>query len=118
MSKRTESFTTAKYLLLNAADAIERVMTSYKEVIELSGYTSICCDMFETFERIKSNDLTTASRSIVQSKGVVYESSFQNSIKIDKISVVTPNGDTIVPCLSLDIQPGMNLLITGENRIL
>ena len=45
----------------------------------------------------------------------VLESKYQNSITIDNISVVTPNGDMIIPSLSLDIKPGMNLLITGPN---
>lgn len=38
-----------------------------------------------------------------------------DTISIQNISVITPNGDLIVPSLSLDIKPGMNLLITGPN---
>jgi ABC-type uncharacterized transport system fused permease/ATPase subunit len=136
VSQRTEQFTTARNLLNSAADAIERILTSYKEVTELTGYTRRVYDMFETFKNCKTNATTEVQlRPMITSKtstnantnidfintkimGKIIEYSKEDKcadIIIDSISIVTPNGDIIVPSLSLKLKPGMNLLITGPN---
>jgi len=129
ISERTEQFTTAKNLLISAADAVERIMTSYKELIELTGFTRRVYDMFQMFESVKRLDetrvdlrndpnsavaqLTTSNKDQEVSDsskalnnnpmGVVCESVDQNSIIVESISIVTPAGDLIVPSLTLKV---------------
>lgn len=134
ISNRTEQLTTARNLLNAAADAVERILTSYKEIIELTGYTRRVYDMFQIFhnsnylsinqlETPKEHSALTAASNLdiksinlkkPQGKTIVYKND-DTDIVIESISVITPNGDIIVPSLSLRLKQGMNLLITGPN---
>lgn len=50
--------------------------------------------------------------------GLIFYDSDNMSIKLRNVPVVTPNCDIVVPNLTLDIEPGMHLLITGPSKFI
>ncbi|KAH8308504.1 hypothetical protein KR059_002330 [Drosophila kikkawai] len=132
VSERTQYLTTARNLLISAADAIERLMSSYKEIVALAGYTYRVAGMMDVFEETSQGIYckTSVAQSDDQSNGIIefrngkpiakgriiYTDDPKNmSISLREVPVVTPNCDIVVPKLTLCIEPGIHLLITGPN---
>ncbi|XP_031834072.1 ATP binding cassette subfamily D isoform X2 [Nomia melanderi] len=137
VSERTRYLTTSKNLLSSGADAVERLMSSYKELVALAGYAARVSEMLDVF---KDAALCKYRRNIVSSpmkiangnankileriielkdgtpviKGIVQEST-DGSISLINVPIVTPNCEVIVPKLSIHIEPGDHILITGPN---
>ncbi|XP_072026862.1 ATP-binding cassette sub-family D member 2-like [Amphiura filiformis] len=135
VSLRTQAFTTAKSLLLSLADATERVMSSYKEITELAGYTARVSDMLTVFEEVSKGRYTRTGVSsskkhntqgkhthkalermegnlTVDGKVTITDSAL---IVADDVPIITPNRDVVVSSLTLKVTDGMHLLITGPN---
>ncbi|CAF1993907.1 unnamed protein product [Rotaria magnacalcarata] len=127
ISSRTEAFTVSKNLLSSGADAVERVISSYKEIAQLAGYTNRVYTMLHVFEecaheRYQLRPMTVGEDSYIEAKrkvnlnpqeGQIIES--DEDIIAENLPIITPNGDVIIESLSLKITPNMHVLITGPN---
>ena len=93
---RTEYYTTAKNLLVSGADAMERLMTAYKEIVELAGYTARVAVMIQVFEDCSDSKYQRQAVAGAPSKGVTNETQFsiefQDGMPVSK-GVVTESTD-------------------------
>lgn len=106
-------------------------MSSYKEIVSLAGYTHRVAGMLEIFDETSRGiyDKTTVSverntagilkfdrgRPIAMGRIVYSNDPDDRRISLKSVPIVTPNCDIVVPSLTLNIEPGMHLLITGPN---
>uniref|UniRef100_A0A8C6YC34 ABC transmembrane type-1 domain-containing protein n=1 Tax=Naja naja TaxID=35670 RepID=A0A8C6YC34_NAJNA len=121
VSERTETFTTSRNLLVSGADAIERIMSSYKEVAELAGYTARVYNMFSVFDEVKRgiykmSELTPERESNskkrnkakqcingpLEIKGKVID--IDHGIICENVPIITPNGDVVVSKLNFKVR--------------
>ncbi|XP_017467923.1 PREDICTED: ATP-binding cassette sub-family D member 2 isoform X2 [Rhagoletis zephyria] len=131
VSERTQYLTTARNLLISAADAIERLMSSYKEIVALAGYTYRVAGMMDVFEEtaqgiyykntvVENNEMSGIiefkdGKPIAKGRIIYTDTPNDMTITLRAVPVVTPNCDIVVPSLTLCIEQGMHLLITGPN---
>lgn len=126
VSFRTETFTSARNLLQTSADALERIISSYKEITELAGYTARVSNMFQVFDDVskgkykrfvetKNEDNETTNQRLLELeiKGCIERS--DRDIELKQVPIITPNGDSVVSSLTLQVNEDMHLLITGPN---
>jgi ATP-binding cassette subfamily D (ALD) long-chain fatty acid import protein len=116
---RTEGFVVNKRLLVSSSDAFGRIMYSYKEIIELDGFTTRVTDLLQVFEDIEAGKfqktlVANADVDLIKGgkRGTTIPSDY---IEFRNVPIISPNGDILVKDLSFKVLPGMHLLIVGPN---
>ncbi|KAK6066754.1 ATP-binding cassette sub-family D member 2 [Seiridium cupressi] len=121
MGDRTETFVTNRRMLLSASDAFGRVMFSYREIMELAGYTSRVASLLEVMNDIQaghfekklvSSSGTEDNAAVLRGRGKVVES---KDIQFIDVPIISPNGDVLVEALSFSLKQGDHLLVVGPN---
>ncbi|KAI1175126.1 ABC transporter transmembrane region 2-domain-containing protein [Nemania sp. FL0916] len=121
MGDRTESFVTNRRMLLSASDAFGRIMFSYREIMELAGYTSRVASLLEVMDDIQAGHfekkLVSSSgieehEAVLKGRGKVVES---KDIEFINVPIISPNGDVLVKALSFSLKQGDHLLVVGPN---
>ncbi|KAJ2595512.1 ATP-binding cassette long-chain fatty acid transporter pxa2 [Coemansia sp. RSA 1722] len=124
LGSRTRDFITNRRLLLSGSDALGRMMYSYKEIVELAGYTERVTDLLTVLDDVGDGRFvktkvgtaaakTTDEADIVSQRGRVVEST--DDVEFIGVPIVSPNGDVLVRSLSFHVTPGRHLLIVGPN---
>ncbi|KAI4862486.1 ABC transporter transmembrane region 2 [Hypoxylon rubiginosum] len=121
MGDRTETFVTNRRMLLSASDAFGRVMFSYREIMELAGYTSRVASLLEVMDDIQaghfekklvSSSGTEDNEAVLKGRGRIIES---KDIEFIDVPIISPNGDVLVKALSFSLKQGDHLLVVGPN---
>lgn len=117
ISRRTQDFVTAKSMLVSVADAFERLMSSFKDVQELAGYTARVYDMLHVFGEVSAGRFVKASSDagadMLGRAGEVVEGA--DEVRFEHVPIVTPAGDVLVRDMSISIARGQHVLISGPN---
>ncbi|KAF2718486.1 peroxisomal long-chain acyl-CoA transporter, ABC superfamily [Polychaeton citri CBS 116435] len=117
----TSSFVTNRRLLLSSSDAFGRLLTSYKEISQLAGYTSRVSTLLDVIadlqrghyeKQLVSSASTDDNARVLSGRG---ELEVSEAIEFRRVPIVSPNGDVLVKALDFVIHPGEDLLIVGPN---
>ncbi|KAH7156958.1 ABC transporter transmembrane region 2-domain-containing protein [Dactylonectria macrodidyma] len=121
MGDRTEAFVTNRRMLLSASDAFGRIMFSYREVMELAGYTSRVATLLDVMDDVQSGHfekkLVSSSgiegnEAVLKGRGTVHES---KDVTFIDVPIISPNGDVLIKALSFSLKHGDHLLVVGPN---
>jgi ATP-binding cassette subfamily D (ALD) long-chain fatty acid import protein len=119
LSSRTEDYIRNRRYLIDFADAVGRILYSYKEITELAGYTYRVSTMMTVFEDVSSGRYDKVisqanQQALATLRGGAVEHS-EDELEFRGVPIVSPNGDILVRSCNFLIKPGMHTVVTGPN---
>lgn len=117
----TQDYIRNSSLLINLARAIGRIVTSYKELQMLAGYTSLVSQLEDVLDDLHNNrysrKMVTGEQALPDkySAGAGELIRGADTIKFENVPIVTPNGDLLTDDVSFEVRRDMNLMIIGPN---
>lgn len=117
----SENLMTTRRLLINCSEAFGKLMTSYKDISQLAGYTGRVSTLLDViadidkghFEKaLVSSASTEDNAKVLSGRGELQEGT---DIEFTDVPILSPNGDVLVKALSFHIRTGDHLLIVGPN---
>lgn len=101
-------------VVLSLFNAFGTIALSSRKLMKLSAYASRYCELMD-----KVNDLNLQSSAPCLEKGddssLAQTPEESESIAFEDVTIRTPTGNKLVEGLTLQINPGTNLLVTGPN---
>ncbi|XP_066155794.1 ATP-binding cassette sub-family D member 3 isoform X1 [Euwallacea fornicatus] len=115
--ERSRLYYTYGRMLVKLAEAIGRLVLAGRDLTRLAGFTSRVTQLRTVINELNEGKyvrtMVAGSENLKPNGGKLV---FQNNIiKFDKVPLVTPNGDVLVPELTFEIKSGMNVLVCGPN---
>lgn len=116
-SERTRLYYTYGRMLVKLAEAIGRLVLAGRDLTRLAGFTARVTQLRTVLSELNEGKyqrtMVTGAENFKPNSG---KHIFKNNlIKFDKVPLVTPNGDVLIPEISFEIKSGMNVLVCGPN---
>lgn len=112
--------------LINLSQAVGRLVLAGRDLTRFAGYTHRVCDFLDVLEDVGQgryrrsmvssdpsgiSDIRTIDEARLAGR-IIWE---EGVISFTDVPICTPNGDVMVPSLTLRLDRGMHCLVTGPN---
>ncbi|KAJ8985037.1 hypothetical protein NQ317_016948 [Molorchus minor] len=116
-NERSRLYYTYGRMLVKLAEAIGRLVLAGRDLTRLAGFTSRVTELRTVLRDLNNGNyqrtMVAGAENLKPNGGKLI---FKNNIiKFDRVPLVTPNGDILIPELTFEINSGMNVLVCGPN---